>query len=67
MNQHEDEEEIKPLHFAVQNNCLPAVEMLLLAGADPSAKTASSYTSLDIAKLNRNEKIMAFLGNFVMY
>lgn len=46
---------------------MPAIEMLLLAGANPCAQTASGYTPLDIAKLNRSKEMVDFLNSYMVY
>ncbi len=58
---------IKPIHFAVQNNNIPAIEMLLLSGANPYDKTACGHTAIDLAKLINNQKTVDFLSNYMVY
>ncbi|MDD9362542.1 MAG: ankyrin repeat domain-containing protein, partial [Anaplasma sp.] len=46
------------LHFAASVNCVPAVEMLLDAGADMEAKRAPYPTAAHIAALNESLDVL---------
>lgn len=60
-NEFHNEVNLAPLHFAVQNNSLDAVILLITAGADPKLKTDDELTALDIARNNNNEKMINLL------
>ena len=52
---------ITPLHFAAQNNAFRAVEILLRAGANVSAKTLQGETPYDVAILHNNFSLAKYL------
>lgn len=43
-----------PLHAAARHNCLPVVQVLLVAKADPFARNVRGLTALDVAKNSRS-------------
>jgi ankyrin repeat protein len=50
-----------PLLLAVEQNCLPAVRLLVEAGADLSVKNQRGATALEYARRRRLKEIVEFL------
>ena len=50
-----------PLHFAVRNNRLPAVKLLIGAGADRAQKTFGGDTALVLAQKYRMKTVEDYL------
>lgn len=61
VNGYQDCAKLRPLHFAVQYDFMPGVKSLIAAGANPFAQTSDGETPLDIAKLYKNETMIALL------
>lgn len=57
-----DESELRPLHFAAQNNCLEIGKLLITAGADIDVATVpDGETPLDVARLHGNKEFVDLL------
>ncbi len=65
-NEAEDEANVTPLHFAVQNNRLEIAHILLNAGANPLAQEGDGGdTPFDVAILMKDEKMISLLTWFI--
>lgn len=61
-----DGDNVTPLHFAAQHNCLEVAKLLILAGAKLYAKTTyGDETPLDIAKLHGHSQVIELIQKSV--
>lgn len=58
-NEFMDDAQLRPMHFAAQNNNLVIAKLLITAGADVHARTVpDGETPLDIAKLHGHKEFI---------
>ena len=66
VNMCEDQDEIGPLHFVVQNNDLiDIVRALVEADGNLNAENADGMTPLDVAELYEDPEVINYLRGFL--